>query len=264
MRCFLSILGIWFCWVAFAVSADLPFPVGEELRYSVSWNFIPVAWSRSVVERDTVDGREVIALRIETKTYAFFNSFFKVDDFHESLIDPETFLPIRYTKNLKEGNYRAHEVTTFDFENLTAHFVSKTNDEEKEYAIEPDTRDIVSFMYFMRSREIEPESQSCYRVMADEKLYDLMVNARGLDEIDLDHYPGKIPSLEMVPEAKFDGLFVSEGKATLWVSRDVRRLMTFAKLKVPFGRVRVKLEEVSGPGDDFWITEKENRDDENE
>lgn len=59
----------------------------------------------------------------------------------------------------------------------------------------------------------------------------------------------------------FDGLFVQKGKATVWVSRDARRLLAFAKIKVPFGRARVKLKAVRGPGEDFWITELEDDDD---
>ena len=66
----------------------------------------------------------------------------------------------------------------------------------------------------------------------------------------------------MFPEAMFDGLFVRKGKATVWVSRDPRRLLTFSKVRVPFGRVRIKLHEVNGPGDDFWITEKKDGDEE--
>ncbi|HKL21458.1 MAG TPA: hypothetical protein VJ904_06605, partial [Tichowtungia sp.] len=76
----------------------------------------------------------------------------------------------------------------------------------------------------------------------------------------LPDYKRKIPSLRMVPEAKFDGLFVRKGKAMMWVSRDARRLLTYAKVKVPLGSVRVKLLEVKGPGDDFWMTEKKSND----
>jgi hypothetical protein len=71
-----------------------------------------------------------------------------------------------------------------------------------------------------------------------------------------------VPSLRIDPEAAFNGLFVREGKATLWVSRDLRRILTRAKARVPFGRITVKLTDVSGAGDDFWITEKKGDDDE--
>jgi hypothetical protein len=64
------------------------------------------------------------------------------------------------------------------------------------------------------------------------------------------------------PEAMFDGLFVRKGKATVWISRDPRHLLTYAKVSTPFGRVSLTLHEVNGPGTDFWITEKKNGDEE--
>ncbi len=237
-------------------AASLPFPIGEELTYTISWNGIPVAQAVATTEMDTLDGREVIALRMRTKTASFFNHVFKVEDFHESLVDPETFLPIRYTKNLKEGRYRCHEITTFDFEKRKAYYSHQLKEKKKEYDIDADTRDILSFMYFMRSESLEENKNPSYRLMADEKIYDLILHTYEIDTIRLPDYEEDVPSLKMFPEAMFDGLFVRKGKATVWVSCDPRRLLTFAKIKVPFGRARIKLQSVSGPGDDFWITEK--------
>jgi hypothetical protein len=204
----------------------------------------------------------VLALRLYTKTYPFFDPFFKVDDFHESLIDPKSLLPLRYMHNLREGRYRCHEATTFDFEALEAHYLHIVNDKKKSYAIKSGMRDILSFMYFMRSVQIGESATHTYFVMSDEKIYDLVLTTFEVKPIDLPRYERNIPSLRAKPEAMFDGLFVRKGKATVWISRDSRRLLTFAKLKVPFGRVRVTLQEVNGPGEDFWITEKQDGDDE--
>lgn len=249
------ILGLFFLLCVTSPAEELPFPVGEELTYSISWNGIPVAWTKVTATMETVDGREVLAFRMRSQTYAFFNRVFKVDDLHESLIDPKTLLPIRYTKNIKEGRYRCHEVTTFDFEKKKAFYEHQLNGKKKSYDIDSKTRDLVSFMYFMRSRELAENSEASYRLMADEKLYDLRFYSSEIDKISLSGYKRKIPCIKAVPEAAFDGLFVRKGKATVWISRDPRRLVTFAKIKVPFGRARVKLKAVKGPGEDFWITE---------
>jgi len=240
----------------------MPFPVGEVLTYSISWNGIPVAWAESSAQMETFEGREVLALRVRAQTYPFFNHIFKVDDVNETLIDPETLLPIRYTKNLKEGSYRCHEITTFDFAEGKAHYEQQISKKmKKSYDIGPDTRDLISFMYFLRSEQLEEKQKATYHVMSDERIYELILSTEGVEGIDLPNYKHDVPSLEMEPEAKFDGLFVRKGKATVWISRDPRRLLTFAKIKVPFGRARVTLQSVSGPGTDFWITEKTNDDD---
>ncbi len=239
-----------------AGASELPFPIGEELVYSISWNGIAVAKVTATTQMDSYEGREVIALRMRAETYAFFNKVFKVDDVHESLIDPETFLPIRFTKNLKEGRYRSHEITTFDFETMKAHYAHQTNGKKKTYDIDSDTRDVLSFMYFMRSEALDKNQSPEYRVMADEKIYDLTVNTYDTKKISLPNYKDKVKCLKMTPESYFDGLFVQKGKATLWTSRDPRRLLTYAKISVPFGNARIKLQTVKGPGDDFWIRKR--------
>ena len=238
-----------------ALAAPLPFPIGEELTYSISWNGIRVATATATTSIEMFEGREVLALRLRTETYSFFK-IWPVKDFHESLVDLETLLPIEYTKNLKEGHYRCHEITKFDFEKKEAHYAHQLKEKKKTYAIDADTRDILSFMYFMRSVPLEENQAPSYRPMADEKIYDLILHTYDTEPVSLPSYEEDVPSLKIFPEAMFDGLFVRKGKATLWVSRDLRRLLTFAKIKVPFGRARIKLQSVSGPGDDFWIIEK--------
>ncbi|MBI9019929.1 MAG: DUF3108 domain-containing protein [Verrucomicrobia bacterium] len=258
-RIVLICLALAFC----SAFGELPFPIGEVLTYTISWNGIPVAWAESSAQMETFEGRDVLALRVRAQTYSFFNHIFKVDDVNESLIDPVTFLPIRYTKNLQEGSYRCHEITTFDYEKGMAHYEQQTGKKvTKSYEIGPDTRDLISFMYFLRSELLEENQKATYRVMSDEKIYELILSAEGVEGVDLPRYEHDVPSLKMEPEAKFDGLFVRKGKATVWISRDSRRLLTFAKIKVPFGRARVTLRSVSGPGEDFWITEKKDGDDE--
>ena len=111
-------------------------------------------------------------------------------------------------------------------------------------------------MYFMRSVQLEENQVPRYRLMADEKIYDLILHTYDIDQISLPDYEENVPSLKMFPEAMFDGLFVRKGKATVWVSRDPRRLLTFAKIKVPFGRARITLQAVNGPGNDFWTPGK--------
>ncbi len=256
-------LGAVFMLCASAPAGNLPFPIGEQLTYTITWNGIPIARAKAVTEIKPFEGREVLAMRITVNTFSFFDPVCKVDDYYEGLIDPETFLPVRFEQNLKQRNYRRHEITTFDYQARKAHYVHLLNGKTRTYKIEPDSRDILSFMYFMRSVLLEEDRETPYRVMSDEKIYDLFIKAFKIEPVDLPHYDRKIPCLTVKPEAMFDGLFVRKGKATVWVSRDPRHLLTFARVSTPFGRVSLTLQGVSGPGDDFWITEKKDNDEDN-
>jgi hypothetical protein len=231
---------------------DLWFPVGEELTYRVSWGIIPVATSKATSKWIEEDGRKLLSIQFRTKSNNVIKKIYPVDDFIESVIDPETFLPVRFVKRLSEGKYRTDEVTTFDFERMKATWKSKLKNKEKEYDIEPDTRDIVTFMYYVRSEGFRPGDKKQLKVMADEKLYDLSVEAFKSKKIRVGNF-GFIKTVKVVPEAAFEGIFVRKGKMILWVSEDDRRVMTRATAKTPFADVKIVLWDVKGPGDDFWI-----------
>ncbi|MFA7257298.1 MAG: DUF3108 domain-containing protein [Kiritimatiellales bacterium] len=247
---------------AAAPAKELPFPIGEELIYTISWLGVPIAWSKAVTETNTFEGRPVLAMRITVNTFSFFDHICKVDDFYEGLIDPETFLPIRFEQNLQERNYRRHDITTFNYETLQAHYIHLPKGKTKDYKIEPESRDILSFMYFMRSVSLAENTETRYRVMSDEKTYDLFIKSFDIEPVKMEHYGLEIPCLTVKPTAAFDGLFVRKGKATVWISRDPRHLLTYAKVSTPFGRVSLTLDEVRGPGTDFWITDRKDGDDE--
>lgn len=198
------------------------------------------------------DGRQLLAIRVTTKTLNIMNKIYPVDDFIESIVDPRTFLPLRFTKRLSEGRYRLHEVTTFDHKARTAHWKHLLKGDEKTFAIDADTRDLMSFMYFMRSQKLEPGKRYEFRVMADEKLYDLLVDARDMETLDIGNY-SEIRALKLDPDAKFQGLFVRVGKLEVWSSDDPRCVCVRATARVPFiGTIRLLIDRVEGPGDDYW------------
>ena len=228
------------------------FPVGEQIFYKVQWGVLIVAETKVTSEYIEEDGRELLAIRVTTRTKSILSAFYPVDDFIESVVDPVTFLPIRFTKRLSEGHYRLHEITTFDHKARTAHWRHLLKNDSKDFAIDADTRDLISYMFYMRSQKFEPNKHYDFRVMADEKLYDLLVESRDIEKLDIGNY-AKIRSLKLDPEAKFQGLFVRVGKLEVWVSDDERCLCVRATAKAPvIGTIRLLIDRVEGPGEDYW------------
>jgi len=232
--------------------ADLWFPVGERIEYRILWGRIPVALSTANSEWVDYEGRRLLAIRFETRSNAVLSKLYPVDDFIESLIDPQTFLPVQFTKRLNEGHYHCDETTVFDHARGVAVYTNNRKQSSREYEIDPDTRDLISFMYSMRTVDLMAGSEQDFRVMADEKLYDLTIKAEKQEEVKLPHY-GKIDSMQLEPEAAFQGLFVRKGKMTVWVSEDDRKVITKASIKVPVAHVNLVLDKVTGPGDDEWV-----------
>lgn len=227
-------------------------PVGERLVYRIYWGIIPVGLAVASTEWTENEGRRLLRIRFRTKTNKVLAKLYPVDDSIESLVDPETFLPVRFEKNLSEGSHRYNEVTTFDHAKGEARWESKRSGRTKTFPIRPDTRDIPSFMYYMRSHEFKPGSREHFVVMADDKTYDLWVNVQKWDTTDLPVY-GDVPCFKAEPEAAFEGLFVRKGRLFMWASRDERCIATRIVVNVPVATAKVILFEVQGPGDDEWV-----------
>jgi hypothetical protein len=229
------------------------FPVGECLTYKIQWGIIPVAETRVTSEWLHEGEKLLLAIRARTHTYAFFSAVYPVNDLIESIIDPETFTPVRFSKNLSEGRYRLKEITTFDHAKGMAHWKHLIKNDRRDFAIESDTRDLISFMYFMRSQKFEPRKSYHYQVMADEKIYDLDIKTKDYVPVYLPRF-GTVRSLYLEPTAKFQGLFMRVGRLQVWISDDKRCLCTKATAKAPvIGTIRLIIDKVEGPGDDFWV-----------
>ncbi len=233
------------------VPTNLWFHVGEELVYRIYWGNVPVGTTRITTQWTLEEQRKLIVIRYRTLSNKIIDTLYPVDDTIETVVDPVTFLPVRFVKQLSEGRHRYHEITTFDHSNRVAHWKSLLKNRTKDIPIESDTRDLISFMYLLRSIPFTPVSAHQYRVMADDKTYDLWVQIAGPEPVRLNTF-GSVQSLRFDPEAAFEGIFVRKGKLTAWVSDDPRHLCTRMVGSVPVASINVLLTEVYGPGDDFW------------
>lgn len=237
---------------------ELWFPVGEKLTYQIYWGIFPVAESRVttawIEEENEEEKRILLAIKITTKSYALLDAIYPVDDFIESVVDPETFLPLRFVRRLSEGRYRLNEITVFNHKEHIAHWKHLIKNDVKDFAIEDDTRDLLSFMFFMRSQKFEPNRTYQYRLMADEKLYDLYINTKEYRQLNISRF-GAVSCLDIQPEAKFQGFFVRVGRLQVWISDDKRCLCIKAVAKAPvIGSIKLLLYKVEGPGNDSWVT----------
>ncbi len=228
---------------------------GEVSDYKVSWMGLPLAWSRASVDSITENGRELIRIRMVSKSYKAYSYIYKVDNVTEAVIDPQTALPLRVDVILNEGSIQKSHLATFYHNKGVAVFQDRISKDIREVPIESGTRDIYSFLYSARNRDLATLASQEHTLFVDGKLYELGLKIRKERKIKLPGY-GKVECDQIEPIAEFDGIFLRKGKIMFWVSKQNRRMVTCIKAKVAVGKITVKLQEVSGPGDDFWINKK--------
>ena len=244
--------------VAFATHADGHsdcFIPGEVSEYKVSWMGIPLAWSKNTTDTIEENGRKLIRIRTVSKSYKAYSKIYKVDDIKEVIIDPKTALPVRIDLQMNEGNVHSSQLTLFDHLNHTALFYDRIANTTNQVDISSQTRDIVTFLYAMRSEAPKNLAAKTHSLFVGGKLYNMDIEIRKKGRIKLPGY-GKVDCLQLEPIAEFDGLFLRKGKIFFWVSKQNCNMITRIQAKVPIGKIKVKLQTVSGTGDDFWDKKK--------
>ena len=231
---------------------ELWFPVGEEIEYEVHWGIFMVGEATAKAEWLQRDGRRLLALTMKAQSNGIVEKLYPVKETLQTILDPVTFLPLSFEKESHEGRHDYHELTTFDHAARQGHWRSLLSDKKKDFEIDADTRDLMGLMYWIRKDPIRAGETREYRVMTDEKMYELIIEAGKPDTVALDNY-GKVSCIKMEPKGKFNGMFVRKGRMWLWVSDDPRFTICRIAASVPVASIKIMLKNVRGPGDDFWI-----------
>lgn len=232
---------------------ELWFPVGEEIDYQIFWGVFMVGEATAKAEWIERDGRRLLSLNVRAKTNGLVEKIYPVKEFLETIIEPVSFLPLSFEKDSHEGKRHYHELTTFDHAAGKGVWrsLSRKDKEPIEFVIQPDTRDLMGLMYWIRKEPFTAGETRQYEVMTDDRLYELIVEVGKKERVSLSRY-GKVACLKMEPKGKFQGMFVRKGRMWLWVADDPRGPICRVAASVPVASIKIMLKEIRGPGDDFW------------
>lgn len=262
MRNYLTVMKIYFLLLIFlglmsdAVGAqkELWFPIGEKLVYRLYWGVVPVGTCEMTTQWVESDGKTLLSIKAAARTTSVVSKIYPVNDYIETRIDPETFLPVEYVQKLREGRHVRDDVVTFRHAECVAIWKSakeSSTNVTKKIRIESDTRDVLCLAYFMRSKGLAVGQEEKFRVLVDDKIYDMQVTGLGYDTMDVEDFED-VKCLVVEPKAAFGGIFVRKGRVTLWFSEDMRRICTRMTGKLSFANLKAILMKVEGPGDDAW------------
>ena len=230
------------------------FPVGEIARYDIHWGVFTVGEAVAQAQWLRLGDRRFLALTMTAESNGIVEMLYPVAEYMQTILDPATFLPICFEKQSSEGRHKTWDITTFDHARRTGRWESLLRLNPEEFPIDPDTRDLMGLMYWIRKDPVKADETRTYRVMTDEKLYELILEAGKRENLDIGKPYGKVATLKMEPKGKFNGLFVRKGRMFVWVSDDARCTLCRVTASVPVACIKVLLRSIEGPGSDGWIT----------
>ncbi len=228
-----------------APSALAGIPLGERLIYGLRWMGLRVGEARvEVLGIELLDGHEVYHVRVLVRSNAVLSKIYPVEDELDSYIDVEGGFSRKFTKQAREGTYRANEMVVYDYVNGVGTYTSLTNGSEKTFDIPGPIQDSLSVLYAVRQQHLEPGKSLVLSVNADEKNWELQVDVLGVESVEIRRL-GRWQAMVVEPKAKYQGVFKRKGRMWIWLSADEKRIPLRLKTKVPIvGTIVATLESI--------------------
>ena len=227
------------------------FPVGEHLRYRICWGVLHVGEIQATSSWVTVEGRRLLELTCRARSNHVLRWVYPVDDKVVSTIDPVSFLPVTFEVDMHAGKHVRQERTTFDYTAGRAVWTALNKPKAKTCPIDPNVRDLLSLLYYMRKEEVFSGTNLTLRAMINAQVGNLPVTFTGRETVNV---PGRgnVACLRLTPKIDFEVTFHKPSSITLWISADQRKICTRAQIQVPVGSITAELVELSGPGTEQW------------
>ncbi len=221
---------------------------GEKLTYKVSWLGMNVGNATLEVKKDkTQKNRKTCRVVLKAWTNRFFSFFYNVKGSIESIVDADTFKPLRYNSQTHINKKFIFKEMDYDFEKQKVYAVDKKG----EYVVDitADTLDPLGVFYYFRKNNVVLNKPVDIVVNAGKKNFPVRLYARR--ERFIKTPAGRFWAFQVQPtresERQFDDSLNAEGSMRIWFSADMRRVPLLILLKVPVGTAQATLIKMEMP-----------------
>lgn len=228
---------------------------GEQISYTVSYNWGPVWVNAGQVtfgaKSESFRGKPAWHLSGTGQSFTSYDLLFKVRDYYDSWIDPESFRSFHFKRYIYEGGYTL--LNTLDFDHSSQKVVSNTKrnnhaQQTDTMAVLPCAFDMLSAIYYTRTLDLaalKPEEKKHVTVLIDDAYYEIYIRPLGKENVesaDGTRYRCIKFAAKMVQGTIFKG----EEDVLVWVTDDANRVPIYIEAKIIVGTIKACLKEAKG------------------
>ena len=212
----------------------------EWFKYRIRWNFFTIGYT-SIGKKKNIwsNGKMVYPFWAETKTASFFSKISPIFTRIESLVDRETFLPLRYSCRLIYGNRDRTNLIYYEPEKGIGLWTEDKRDrgeeavyQEENFNLPPFFQDPLSTLYYLRKQPLEVGKVFKIVVSTNRKNWDLRVKVIKKQPI---RVLGKVyQAFVLEPSASLGSIPFTKGKMWFWISSDKDRIPLYISAKAPY------------------------------
>lgn len=225
---------------------------GETFTYSASYNMsgllTPLAQVKMSTETVKTSKNTLLHLICEATTFSKWDSFFKIRDIYESYVNPTTFKPSLYKRDIFEGKYTKKE--KYIFKGNTIQSTVKKNkmaETKKNFSIGENTNDVVTVLYKLRNvdfSKFKVGQTQTFTIVFDEKQMVVSAKYMGKETVKAGNLGSK-ECYKISISAKTDKL-KGVDKNLIWLTADARKVPALIKFSIPVGTGQLSLTNATG------------------
>jgi hypothetical protein len=216
----------------------LSFTLGERLEYDAKFSFLNLG-SMTLEVEDTLTYRGTHCYLISSvlNSTNSLRFLFSIDDTIKVYTSTEGLIPRLYRERINESGYQRESNIFFDNEARSVSYNDTLTIE-----IAEDTRDILSFWYYLRLIPLEVGDTIRLSIHNALENHDIMCSVEGHETIKT--RAGEFNTIVVKPQTEGKGIFGARGGMVIWYS-EVERLPVQIRASMKFGSVLFKLREVN-------------------
>lgn len=213
---------------------------GEKLTFKVYYNmsmvWVGAGQATFTVNQEEYKGKQVYHIVGDGRTFSSYEWFYKVRDKYETFIDTSTLLPLRFIRDVSEGDIKFYNNVTFDHKHKQAISTKGI------HAVPECIQDVLSTIYYARNidySKYKPGDKIPFSMFLDEAVYNLYIKYLGKEKVKTKY--GTFNAIKIAP-LLIDGTMFSGGeKMTVWVSDDKNHLPLRVDSPIVVGSIKVDL-----------------------
>lgn len=222
---------------------------GEKVHYVVQYGVITGGVAALELKNEILNGEEVWHSNITARTTGLADAIFKVVDTYESYINPESELPVKSIRNIREGRYRKYNVVLFDHKTRSDSAILES-DLTGRHMAQAGIHDILSCFYWFRNHILPfPEKLKKGEITTimtwfTDELYPIRLRYIGTEDVKTK--VGRIHCYKFNPVTETGRLFKTEEDVSFWFSADKNFLPVKIRFDIFVGGFTVDLDRYEG------------------
>jgi len=225
--------------------------VGEKMIIDVKYFGVTAGrLGISTLPSKTIGGIETYHILAKLRSAPFYKYIYELEDFLESYISVDEFLPVKYSLVQRESSQDVDDLQVFDYEKKKTFFWYKRDKKnrpkkniQKEGFIPKFVQDSFSALFFVRGLPLNTGDSYEFPIVTRAKLWLLKVDVITQESIKIGRKD--VWAYKLKAETHFPGVLKKAGDNYFWFSADKYRTLIKFQAKVKLGSIEGELVDYS-------------------